>query len=207
MNGLRNEQNMTPADLRRDLTVEFGADHPASTVLLARMLLARHPNDAQTLVRLGHVLSELANYDEAESVLLKALEYCDESRQAIVYGKLGHLFMFRGEYHIAAEWYQKAVEAAPLDATGYIYLGSTLARQGRLSAAEIVHRKATACTEGCIDEAYYNLGLVLRGQGRLEESRDCFESALQLDSNYQEAREALEDVTAAIGYLSRRDSI
>ena len=43
------------------------------------------------------------------------------------------------------------------------------ARQGKLVQAEATHRRATQCSHGQIDEAYHNLGLVLRGQGRLGE--------------------------------------
>ena len=71
-----------------------------------------------------------------------------------------------------------------------------------LSEAEHVHRKATICEKGCIDEAYHNLGLVLRGQGKLEEALQCFEKAIAIDPDYKEAKHALADVKAAIGYRS-----
>jgi tetratricopeptide (TPR) repeat protein len=112
----------------------FGtSDHPASTVIIARMILEDTPNHALTLVRLGHALTELANYAEAEAM----------------------------------------------------------------------HRVATQCSDGCIDEAYHYLGLVLRGQGRLNESRECFEKAVELDPEYIEAEEALDDVNAAVSYRTR----
>jgi len=39
---------------------------------------------------------------------------------------------------------------------------------------------------------------VLRGQGRLSEAKACFEEAINIDSEYEPAIEALEDVTNAI---------
>lgn len=51
------------------------------------------------------------------------------------------------------------------------------------------------CPEGCIDEAYHNLGLILRAQGRLREAADCFRRAIELDPEYDNAKEALDDVT------------
>ena len=54
------------------------------------------------------------------------------------------------------------------------------------------------CKEGCIYEAHHNLGLVLRGQGRLDEACKCFEKAIELDPEYDAAKEALTDVLAAI---------
>ncbi len=196
----------TIVELRKKLAAEFDADHPASTIVLARTLLVETPDHVLTLTRLGHALSELANYEEAATVLKHALECCEESRRDIIYGKLGHLAKFRGEYDVAVEWYQKAIDAAPNDATGYIFLGAVLARQGKLREAEIIHRRVTQCIDGCIDEAYHNLGLVLRGQGRLKESLECFAAALQMDADFQVAREAFDDVTAAIQYIAQCDT-
>ena len=129
-----------------------------------------------------------------------------ESKRYIVLAKMGHIFRFRGDYETAAEWYRKTIDSNPNDTTGYIFLGAALARQGKLDEAEAVHRTATQCKEGCIDEAYHNLGLVLRGQGRLEESRECFTKALEIDPDYEVAQEALDDLIEAIAYRSRSDA-
>lgn len=51
-----------------------------------------------------------------------------------------------------------AIESAPDDATFRIFLGAILATQGRFTEAEEAHRTALACSKGCIDEAYLNLG-------------------------------------------------
>ena len=72
----------------------------------------------------------------------------------------------RGAFRLAERWFRRAVALRPSDATDYIFLGALLAIAGRLSEAEAVHRRATKCKEGCRDEAYLNLGLVLRALGR-----------------------------------------
>jgi tetratricopeptide (TPR) repeat protein len=46
-----------------------------------------------------------------------------------------------------------------------------------------------------------NLGLVLRAQERYEEALACFEKALQLTPDYQDAMTAKADVEKAITYL------
>jgi tetratricopeptide (TPR) repeat protein len=107
---------------------------------------------------------------------------------------MGHLFVARGDFDQAAAWFRRAIEADPGDASYRIYLGAILARQGRLEEAEGVHRTAIACPAGCIDEAYLNLGLVLRAQGRFRESADCLREALRIDPQYRAARIALRDV-------------
>ena len=193
-------------DLSEMIWDEFDAEHPAATVVLARKALAINPQHAPTLLRLGHALSALANYEEAEMTLRNLLDCCGDARRNAVYCKLGHLFNLRGDYVTAAEWFRKSCEINPDDATGFIFLGGSLARQGKLIDAEKAHLAATKCADGCIDEAYHNLGLVLRGQGRLEESRECFAKALALDPEYVEAQQALDDVNAAISYGARPDA-
>ena len=82
----------------------------------------------------------------------------------------------------------------PDEASGHIYIGGVLAKSGRLKEAETAHRVAIRCTQGCRDEAYLNLGLVLRAQERYDEAATCFEQALKLDPKYVAARKALRDV-------------
>jgi Flp pilus assembly protein TadD len=94
----------------------------------------------------------------------------------------------------AENWLRKAVEARPDDATAYIYLGAMLAKNGRLEEAESWHRRAVQCPEGCIDEAYLNLGYVLRAKEEYLEAWECFREALRRDPLYQAAEEAIEDM-------------
>jgi tetratricopeptide (TPR) repeat protein len=49
-----------------------------------------------------------------------------------------------------------------------------------------------------VDEACYNLGLVLRAQGRYPEAVTYFESALRINPRYGLAREAARDVERAM---------
>ena len=126
--------------LQHALREAFAADHPATTIVLARRVLADNPNDAATWTRLGHALSEIANHDEAENALKTALLFGGDVRREIVYGTRGHLFKFRGDYETAANWYRKAIDSNPDNASGYIFLGAALARQGKLAEAEAAHR-------------------------------------------------------------------
>ena len=53
----------------------------------------------------------------------------------------------------------------------------------------------------CIDEAYLNLGLILRALGRYGEARQCFELALELDPEYQAAQDGIDDINSVLTYL------
>ena len=108
------------------------------------------------------------------------------------------MYRYSGNYPEAENWYRKAIEKAPHLTTGYIFLGAVQARQGKLQEAEATHREATKCAEGNIDEAYHNLGLVLRGQGRLNDAAINFRKAIELTPDYADAVEALRDVESAL---------
>jgi tetratricopeptide (TPR) repeat protein len=190
----------TRDSLRKALTDAFDAEQPATTIALAQKLLASEPEMGSAWTRLGYMLGEVANYHEAENALQNALKVSPRSKHSLIYGYLGHFCKQRGDHEGAVKWYRLITDLEPDDAEGYVFLGCALAVQGKLIEAEQAHRFATTRNEGCIDEAHHNLGLVLRGQGRLDEAVECFEKALQLDPKYDEAKKALADVRAAIAY-------
>jgi tetratricopeptide (TPR) repeat protein len=175
------------------------AEHPATVVVLARKLLETEPDFGVAWMQLGEALGVLSNYDEAELAFQSALKYCRQSY--LVYTCMGHMYERRGDYDAAVRSYRIALDLMPHDADRYTYVGRTLQKQGKLAEAEELHRAATECREGCIDEAYYFRGLALRCLGRLDEARECFEKAIQLDPDYRVAKEALTDVHSAISLL------
>jgi tetratricopeptide (TPR) repeat protein len=79
-----------------------------------------------------------------------------------------------------------------------------LAVSGRLTEAEAVHRKATRCPEGCIDEAHLNLGLVLKARQRYAEARACFQKALKITPNYKDALRQLKDMEQGLILTRKR---
>jgi Flp pilus assembly protein TadD len=166
----------------------------ALTILDAQSYLADYPRDVRAWILLGVALADLARYDEAERALATALDFCEDEDRCWVMVSMGTLFRESGRFEQAASWYRQAIEAAPEEATFPIYLGAMLAKQGRFAEAEAAHRAATACTAGHVEEAYFNLGLVLRAQERFEEAAACFREAIRREPGYREARQALRDV-------------
>jgi tetratricopeptide (TPR) repeat protein len=177
------------------------ADLPALTAARARDFLKEFPEGGPAWKILGSALIDLARYPEAELAIKKALSLCPPEKLWIPLAEMGHLCKSRGDYNSAAAWYRQAIEAVPREASGHIYLGGVLAKSGRLNEAEAAHRAATGCIEGCRDEAFLNLGLVLRAQERYEEAAACFERALELDPKYDAAKKALRDVRRAVRFL------
>jgi tetratricopeptide (TPR) repeat protein len=176
---------------------------PALTIRYARRYLAEYPDHGAAWHLLGIALIELARYEEAKTAMTRAIDLCPTEKRQIPFAQMGHLFMESGDYHQAEVWYRHAVQADPDDATYHIFLGALLAKQGRLEEAERSQRTAIDCAEGCMDEAYLNLGLVLRAQERFVEAADCFRTAIRLDPGYRVAREALQDVERCIKWSNR----
>src|SRR5206468_7291017 len=121
------------------------------------------------------------------AALRRALRLCPPERRYVVQAHFGHLYEKKGEFHRAETWFRKAVAGAPREAHWRIFLGGVLAVSGRLKEAEAVFREAARCSGGCIDEAYLNLGLVLRAQRQYKEARACFQKALKISPTYKEA--------------------
>jgi tetratricopeptide (TPR) repeat protein len=168
---------------------------------LSRELLQEYPDYNIGWMLQGVILYELARYDEAEQVLHNAIQGVPLEHLPHGYVHLGHLCRERGDYDDAEKWYSKAIELDPDNAGRHIFLGALLAKRGDFSGAEVSHRDATRCSGSVVDEAYLNLGLVLRAQERYKEALACFEKVLALTPDYQEAITAKADIEKAIAYL------
>jgi tetratricopeptide (TPR) repeat protein len=179
----------------------WSAGEYAHALEISRELLREFPDFSLGWVLQGVVLYELARYEEAEQVLHNAIQSLPLEHLHHGYVHLGHLYRERGDYTNAEKWYRKAIDIEPDHAGRYVFLGALLAKTGDISGAEASHRKATRCSKGAVDEAYFNLGLVLRAQERYREALACFEKAIELAPDYREAITAKSDVEKTISYL------
>jgi tetratricopeptide (TPR) repeat protein len=180
------------------LRASHRAELPALTVARAQELTDRDPECGPAWRLLGSALVTMARYPEASAAIHRAMALCPAHLLWIPMSEMGHLYRASGNYEAAACWYRRAIDAAPDQAGARIYLGGVLALGGKLQEAEGVLLAATRCAEGCRDEAYLNLALVLRSLDRLEEAAEYLAKALELDPGYKAAKHALRDVRQAI---------
>lgn len=174
------------------------AGFPTIAAQLREAFLRVYPDHVPALISHGVGLVELARYEEARRVLRHAIRLCPADRLSIPYAQMGHLYQQQGNLRRAAAWYQKVIVASPAEADGYIFLGSVRALMGNLDAALEQHQQGARCSSGCIDEAHYNVGLVLRAMSRYREAAEAFRKALKIDRGYAEAKRALRDVESAL---------
>ena len=109
----------------------------------------------------------------------------------------GDLMDLQGKFTEAAEYYQKLIDLEPRQTLGYIMKGACLAKAGEFETAKELHDMATHL-EGDPDEAYLNLGLIYRAEGKLYAAKKAFMEALVLTPDYLEAQDGLEDVNEAM---------
>jgi tetratricopeptide (TPR) repeat protein len=179
----------------------WSAGEHAFALELSRELFSEFPDYHTGRLLQGVILCGLARYQEAEEILNDAIQNLPPETLDYGYIQLGHLHRKCGRFEEVEKWYRQAIELDPNDAGRHIFLGALLAKKGDLTGAEASHRRATQCSSGCIDEAYLNLGLVLRAQEHYGEALQCFEKALELTPDYQEAHEAKSDLEKAIKFL------
>lgn len=167
-----------------------GERYAAVAELLAPYLLHR-PQHGWAWQRYGDALGNLGLWTEAERALTRAIELIDSPFGPHV--RLARLYRSMGD-HEAAERHNRIATSMPEAAKhGWVWIvrGANLARLNRLEEALACHRRALTMGNADHDEAYHNIGLILRAQGKYAESIDALRCALAITPDYDEARDAL----------------
>ena len=188
-------KKLTPAE--QAIVSASDAGHQATTVALAARILDLTPDNLRVLIDAGHACWHLARYEVGEKYLQQAIEICEPKKRDVIFGELGNLFRAKGDFDVAAQWYQQQIDTDPTDATGYLFLGSLWLQQGKQQPAVDVLRRGLDCEIGCMEEVHFTLGLALRSLNQLDEAAIHFQKALEIDVNYTVAKVALKDVKSA----------
>lgn len=136
----------------------------------------------------GNVLSHLHRNYEAEAALLKAVKLYEPGKRRLPLGWLGHHYERVMRPAQARRAYLQAIADAPKHAHAYTYLGSLEWQLGNVKVAEQLLRRATKCTDGAIDEPWYNLAALMASCGRIAEAKRAVARALKIDPEYKIAK-------------------
>jgi tetratricopeptide (TPR) repeat protein len=166
---------------------------------LARAYTQSYPLDLAGWINLADILVKFRRFDQAARLLPRGrlLSRVPVRYQIAVWSTLGSLHRERGDYSRAVRCYRKAVELGPRTST-LVFLGAALARTGDLAGAKRCHRRAARLATENPDEAYCNLGLILRAERRYEQAIACFDRAIEHDPKYTFAFEARRDCLRAL---------
>ncbi|HSY19002.1 MAG TPA: tetratricopeptide repeat protein [Candidatus Acidoferrales bacterium] len=170
----------------------------AVVVELCKKHLRKYPKHGIAWLYFGIAETELAQYRIAEKAIRRAMVLCPKQALPVVYSQMGHLLQAKGELKGAAIWYCKAVKQKSHDATYHIFLGSNAFKRGSHKESKARYYRAIECSEGCLDEAYFNLGGLFLGQRNYPEAIKCYEAALKIDPQYKIAKKRLDDAKLAL---------
>lgn len=161
---------------------------------LCEEILAAAPNDFCTLISYAECLINFSLYDEAAKVLDRAAVRRNKRCRQLVLLHRGHLLKRMGDFSGAEAMYLSAHELMPREAGCLIFAACAARARGNIEGAEELARRAILCPEGCLDEAYHNLGGYLIVQRKYDEARICYLRALEIDPDYSFAKRRLEDL-------------
>jgi len=149
------------------------------------------PDNANFHNTLGVLLVDLRRPSEAEEEFRKAIAL--DGGYAEAHHNLGLALAEQGRYDLAIEAYRRAL-SLPVYATpevGYYNLGRAYAQVNRPREAEDSLRTAIRL-DPKLAAAYYQLGVVLTGQGRREEAKAAFRHARDLEPSSPFGQSAVE---------------
>jgi tetratricopeptide (TPR) repeat protein len=146
----------------------------------------------------GQALYNEKRYVEAATMFEQALPLAKEKNVVIVLGRLAETYSKAGSVendHDAREkdrakaldYYQKAIEANPNDASIHNNLGSLYADMGKTAEAQAEFQKAAELDPTGAPKAFYNLGVTMYNKGKMDEAAAALKKATDLDPKYPDA--------------------
>lgn len=168
-----------------------GAGDYQGVVARGASVIASGADPASIIMLYADALVELDRTPEAREAFELAIRVLPVSRHRRIYDALAALELHADQYDAAEDNCHRAIAIAPDHASAYIYLGMSYMSTGRIAEAEATFTRATVCTGGAVDEAWYNLGRVQSALDRTREAESSFRKALAIDPDYKLALEAL----------------
>jgi len=136
---------------------------------------------------LGTCYIKLHNYEKAEETFKQAIE--KDPKLAQLHNNLGFVYLLQNRYVDAEAQLRKALAIDPEFQRAHTNLAVALAKQGKTSEA-LVHFQKT-CP---VSEAYYNLGMILHSQGKLDKAEENYKLALKINPKFESAKKGLEQI-------------
>lgn len=108
--------------------------------------------------------------------------------------KAGNEQYKKQQYDLAAENYNKALESDPSSTKAKFNLANTLYKQSKPAEANKIFTEiaGTSTEKEMKGNSYYNKGVVLTNQKKLEESIEVYKNALRVNPDDKQARENLQ---------------
>jgi tetratricopeptide (TPR) repeat protein len=181
---------------------------PVAIELLASYLRHR-ANDAEAWRIFADALYEVGRFRECERALFRATELGPAEERIDVSLRIARLYYAMGRHAEAERYYLDVTSDKRWSDHGWLWImrGANLARLGDFPLAEKCHRAALQCCYVDIDEAWLNIGLVLRAQAKYADAAQALHKCLEIEPSCANARVALSSMNGIEAAIARVDGI
>jgi tetratricopeptide (TPR) repeat protein len=135
------------------------------------------PHSCEPFYQSGRLLSELDQWDEAETALMKAVTL--RPRLPEGWYELGNVHLATGKFESALQDYNRALQMDPQNATYCAYAGKALSKLNRHAEAVQLYRQAIQMQPD-LWEAHFALGDELAAASRFSEAGNEYEQVIRL---------------------------
>src|SRR5581483_6492233 len=135
----------------------------------------------------GQALYNEKKYAEAAAMFEQALPLAKDKNVPIVLSRLADTYHKARQLDKAQEYYVKAIEAKPDDASLHNNLGNVYADMGKTTEAVAEFQKAAQIDPPGASRYYFNLGAIMYNQGKMDEAASAFKKATELDPKFADA--------------------
>ncbi len=146
------------------------------------------PKVAENRVNLGYTYYLKGEYDQALQHLKIAVTI--DPKYADAYYNIGLVYKEQKRYDEALESFSKAAKLAPRDYKHFLQMGVIYNMQGNYQSAITALNRANQEKPGSAD-VIYQIGIAAEKTGDKAGARELYQTALNYDPNYKEARDAL----------------
>jgi tetratricopeptide (TPR) repeat protein len=187
--------------------------HEIHVVELLRCYLEFRPEHNYAWMLYGDALRIIGKTSDAFPALMRAFNGAPAEYRGYIASRIAILMKESISPRRAKKWYKIMIDACNNSGSNetwpWVLYGANLAALGEF-------REALGCYEIALqknivgrDEVFLNMGLVYRALGEYDKAIDCFRQAVLLDSDYEEAKNALlglEDIHQTISVISKAQS-
>lgn len=162
---------------------------PNKAITQYRKAIAVNHSYVEAHERLGLLLSRIGRHEEASRTLRGAVAL--RPKNAKLRNNLGFELLLLGDSRGAEEAFQEAVRLDPGFARAHVNLGIARSRLGRFD--EALESFLTVLPE---PDAYYNLALMYRGEGKAGAAVEALRHVLIIDPAFAAARQQLDQLAS-----------
>ncbi len=135
----------------------------------------------------GQVLYSQNRFPEAIAMFERAVPLAKDKNLPIVLAKLADSYHKARQFGKSMEYYQKAIELNPADATYHNGLGNAYAELGKTTEAAEEFQKAAELDPAQASRFYFNYGAIMYNTGKMDEAAGAFKKSVEIDPSYGDA--------------------